>query len=158
MVDRIIGKADRLGLGRHSREQVIVRVVGVGLHLAQRIGRAGESIAAVVGKGGDLILRILHGEQIPVAVIAVDRLTQERINHFLEPILRIVLELGDPVERIFRRGDIAGAVIGQRRRPVERIGRGGNALRGAREQIALYISGQKLFCMASLEEDNGLRG
>jgi len=75
LVHGIVGEADGLVLGRDSREQVIIAVIGVPLDLAKGIGGAEEPVPAVVGKGGGLILGVLHREQIAVAVSPYSCLT-----------------------------------------------------------------------------------
>ena len=75
LVHGIVGEADGLVLGRDSREQIVVPVIGIPLDLAKGIGGAEEPVPAVVGKGGGLILGVLHREQIAVAVSPYSCLT-----------------------------------------------------------------------------------
>ena len=58
LADGIVGEADSLVLGRDSREQVVVAVVGVALNLAEGIGGAQQPVAGVVGEGGHLITSV----------------------------------------------------------------------------------------------------
>ena len=52
MVYGVLGEADGLVLGRDSREQIVVAVIGIGFDLAEGIGGAQQPVAAIVGKGG----------------------------------------------------------------------------------------------------------
>ncbi len=143
-VERIFGRGDIAGavIGQHRRP-------------VQRIGGGQQPSQRVVGERGGGVGRI------------------ERVPRFSQKSLRIVEEPRDLIVGIHDRERVALGIIGDVRliafgvrdardlvkdRFVEERGRGGNALLGAREQIALHVSGQKLFCIPSLEEDNGLRG
>jgi len=143
-VERIFGRGDIAGA-----------VVGQRRRPVERIGRGEQSAQRVIRKGGGGVGRI------------------ERILRFGQEATGIIEEPRDLVVRIRDREGIARGIVGDRgqmilgicdarhlieRRLVGKRRRGGNALLRAREQIALYIIGQKLFCMPSLEEDNGLRG
>ena len=102
LIHRIVGKADGLRLRRHPREEIIVAIVAVSLHFAQRIGRGQQPVAVVIGEGGCLVLGVLHREQIAVAVIGVLRDPVEWVRDFLQPVLRIVFKGRAAVEGVFR--------------------------------------------------------
>lgn len=48
LIDGVIGKADRVALRGHTREEVVRPVVRVGLRAAQRVGRRGKAVLRVV--------------------------------------------------------------------------------------------------------------